>query len=331
MGWKPMPRGTAFQAVSRLIMRSVTATLTKQDFMQKREKILAAVAGGLVLAVGGNYVYGKLQDAYSQRTGQIESLSSRLQDKEFEIAKGLRARKQLNAWTKTSLPANSQLAATLYQNYLVGLLDEIGLDQVDVAANRPVSRGGVYQLLAFNIRAQGSLPQVTDFLYRFYQAGHLHQIASLSAKPIENSKLDINIKIEALSLTKADQQDELSETPSDRLVWTELEDYQQAIGRRNLFAHYTPPPPPPRETPRPPPPPPFNAAKFAVVSAIIEIDERPQVWVNVRTSGEMLKRHEGEDLEVGLFKGKITRIDGQSVEIESGGERKVVALGESLQ
>lgn len=299
--------------------------------MQKREKILGAVACGLVLAVGGNYVYGKLSDSYNLRVGQIESLNSKIQDKEFEIQKGFRARKQLNSWNKTSLPSNSQLAATLYQNYLVSLLDETGMDEVDVGANRPVSRGGVYQLLAFNIRAQGTLQQLTDLLFKFYQAGHLHQITNLTAKPIENSKLDINLKIEALSLAKADQLDKLSEETSTRLAWDEVEDYQQAISHRNLFANYVPPPPARREAPRPAAPPPFDAAKFAVVSAIIEVGERPQVWVNVRTSGEMLKRHEGDQVEVGLFKGKITRIDSQSVEIESQGQRKVVALGQSLQ
>jgi hypothetical protein len=298
--------------------------------MQRREKMLAAVAGSLLLAVGGNYVYGKLHDSYDQRLSQIESLNSKIHDKEFEIEKGLRAHKQLKTWNKTSLPSNSQLAATLYQNYLVSLLDDSGMDRVDIGANRPVSRGGVYHLLAFNIRAQGTLEQLTDFLFRFYQAGHLHQIASLSAKPIEESKLDINLKVEALSLAKAELQDRLSEETSTRLAWDDVEDYQQAISRRNLFANYVPPSLQ-REAPKPAASPPIDAAKFAVVSAIIEVGEKPQVWVNVRTSGEMLKRHEGDPVEVGLFKGKITRINSQSVEIESEGQRKIVSLGQSLQ
>ncbi len=72
-------------------------------------------------------------------------------------------------------------------------------------------------------------------------------------------------------------------------------------------------------------------AKFAIVSAILEVDDRPQVWLLVKTSGKLLKLHEGDAVEVGQFKGKITKISRLDVEIESEGKRQLIALGENLR
>ncbi len=107
-----------------------------------------------------------------------------------------------------------------------------------------------------------------------------------------------------------------------------------AIVERNLFAAYVPPPPPPR--PRettvaaPPPPPAFDPAKYTYLTSIIEVDSRPQAWLNVRPTKQTLRLFVGDGITVGKFSGKLVRIADKEIEIESDGKRRVVALGKSL-
>lgn len=94
-------------------------------------------------------------------------------------------------------------------------------------------------------------------------------------------------------------------------------------------------PPPPMVTrvdtgPPPPPKPRFEDAKFAYVTAITEVDGERQVWLTIRTSGELLKLREGEKFEVEKFKGTISRLGVQAVEVTAGEESRLYQLGESL-
>lgn len=127
---------------------------------------------------------------------------------------------------------------------------------------------------------------------------------------------------------------------SHRLALASLGDYQKLIKDRDLFSPYTPPPPPPRKVverppqkapPPPPPPPRFDDSAYAYVTAILEVDERPQIWLYVRTTGKLLKLHEGDPVKVGRFDGKVKRIGRRSVEIQNGNKVSLIGLGENLR
>jgi hypothetical protein len=109
------------------------------------------------------------------------------------------------------------------------------------------------------------------------------------------------------------------------------EDYRQAIVTRNVYTAYVPPRPPAVKNSDPPKPPPFDEAQQAVVTAILDEGGAPQAWVNVRTSGKLLKLREGEEFTVGSLKGTITRIGPQEIEFLADGKRRLVALGKSLR
>lgn len=307
--------------------------------MQKREKILAVVVGGLLLLVALRSLFGRVSAALADRRGQVATLQDEIASKETKVDRGNRAAARLAAWEQRSLPSDLELARTLYQNWLLGLVDAAHLSNATVDSSRAIGRRNVYHKLPFTVRGRGTLEQVTRFLYDFYRASHLHQVRNLTIKPIETgSQVEVVLSIEALALPGAERKDKLSEQPATRLAHNDLKEYTRAIVGRNLFAVYTPPPPPQpvrtrateqrtassRSTE-------FDARGQAVLTAILEIGSRPQAWVNVRTTGETLKLSEGDDFRVGEFRAKVVRIGGQDMEILAAGQRQLVGLGESLK
>ncbi len=105
---------------------------------------------------------------------------------------------------------------------------------------------------------------------------------------------------------------------------------------RNLFAEYVPPRPPvaerrPDPPRRDPPKPSFDQAKHATVTGIIEQDNQPQLWVLVKTTGELLKLSEGEEFSVGELKCKVIRINLRDAELATGDKHFVVKLQDNLR
>jgi len=87
-------------------------------------------------------------------------------------------------------------------------------------------------------------------------------------------------------------------------------------------------PPPPEPEKRPPPA--FDKAKFAFVTGIVEVNGIPQVWIDCRTEGKLLKLKEGDDIVVGLFQGKIEHIYPKKVDIRAGDKVYSIKYGQNL-
>jgi Tfp pilus assembly protein PilO len=300
--------------------------------MQPREKKLAAIVG-VLLAVMVLYLgVGRIVSSFSERTSRLKALKAEIHEKTGKEARGQKAAEQLAEWESRSLPSNHELARTLYQNWLVQLADKGKLKNVSVDAGRGGSHRGIYYKLPFTVHARGSLEQAIRFMHEFYAANHLQQLREVSLQPIEKSSdLDMNFIIEALILPKSSNT-ELNPEPAVRLAYTGLADYTSPITKRNFFAEYVEPrpPEPPRITQPPPPPPQFDPSKYAYLTAILEVEGATEAWFDVRTTGELLRLVEGQKLEIGKFKGTISRINLNDVEIESDGKFKQLALGKSL-
>ena len=314
---------------------------------KKRERFLMAAAGGLVLLFAAQVGIRKYTAAKQTRQEQIDVLRDQISDRELINARGQRAADRIADWESRSLPADLELAHARYQEWLLALVRDAKLDRPNVESTRhlAVSQavGGknevVYHVLPFSVRGRGKVDEVTRLLYQIYHAKHLHQVQRLSLKPTEKEgELDINLSIEALVLPTADRQEQLAEGTSALLAQTDVDDYLGQIGKRNMFVEYKPPPPPRRERPTPPPtqpppvrpsPPPFDTSKYTVLTAIIEIDREPEVWLRVRTTGQLVKLREGDPIEIGQFKGRLVRVGLRDVLVESEGRQMVVALGES--
>ncbi len=151
------------------------------------------------------------------------------------MARFRKANQQLKRWQAQSLPSDPEIARSLYQAWLVGLVGRPGFISPNVDSSEPVTRKGLYSSLRFSARGRGTPEQLTRFLFDFYRADHLHHIESLNLTPVPRSdELDIALSIEALSLPDGERKDQLSTRVSDRLASDELTDYR-AIVERNLF------------------------------------------------------------------------------------------------
>lgn len=308
--------------------------------LNKRERILALATAAIAGAVLLYFLGAALLAPHKTLKAQYDRAVADLERKQNRVNNGMRAIEQLDAWRAQSLPSNPETALSLYQNWLLQTARDAGLSAIAIDAVPGRRRPGIFHALRFGLQATASLDDLTTFLHRFYQAGHLHQILAMGIVPeTRGTRLSLQITIEALSLPTADRTDALADAPpSHELAAPDV--YRKAIGERNLFAAYEPPPPPtpPRTaeaaapTPTPPPPPPrFDPAKHAYLTAIVAVGDRQQAWIFARTSDETFKLFEGDTFEIGGAGGKVLRIGQRDVEIEFDGRQYLLALGENLR
>jgi hypothetical protein len=304
--------------------------------MQPRELRLAIAVVALVMLAIGKYALDTWLTGVGSRETRINALRKEVEDKSFKVTKGRLASAKLAAWQKRSLPTDRQLARAQYQAWLRGLVERAKLTNVDLNSQLTPGRRDQFEQLKFTVSGQGSLEQITQLLYEFYAANHLQRIRSLQIQPDDQSgKLKLGLVIDALILPGADRKDQLNSEPSQRLAGKDQAYYRQSVVARNIFGEYVPPAPPvvaKKEAPKPPSAPPgIDTAKFAVVTAILQVNQRPQIWVSVRTTGQTLRLFEGDPFHVGTLEGTVTRIDQQQVELAAGGKRLLVNLGEALR
>lgn len=285
--------------------------------MQKREKILAAVVGLLLVAVGGNWLFERtLQGPLEEKRATVERLKREIDGKTDQLRQARQAGRLLDEWNKQSLPSDEKRANQVYTAWLLELVERAGFDQPKVDSVKQVRKQGIYNELWFSVAGRVTLDELTRFLYDFYRVDHLHQIERLSISPVRGSQeLDVTLSIAALALPGADRKDTLTKRISTRLASAALADYLPLV-ERNVFGEGGGSG--------------FDAADFAVLTAINYVDGRAEAWFHVRTTDQRLKLAQGERFEVGQFRGVIAEIDAPDVIIESGDERWLLTLGESL-
>jgi len=294
----------------------------------RREKILAALAGTAVLLLAGRLLWGGDSRSLGQLRADRDRLAAEVEKKEARVQAVRRTAAQLTEWQRRALPADAAHGRSLYQNWLRALADRVGFRQLNIDSSEGQSRRNAFTLFTFTVRGRGELGRLTEFLYDFYAAGHLHQIRRLDVKPVEGSTdLDLTLSVEAISLPGADRKDRLSPEPGKRLKLAKLADYRDPIVGRNLFAVHTPR----AEVASVPQAKPVDPAEFAFVTAILEADGRSQVWVVDRTAGKTLRLHEGEAIEVGSVHGRIKTIGRRDVVLEVQGRQRRLTSGDNLR
>lgn len=307
--------------------------------LNKRERTLAIATGGVSLVAAVMFLAPSLSGSLGDLRNTGKQLELEVERKETEALPGLNAVAKMVEWESRALPSDDETARSLYETWLYGLAENSGFDDPRVESSEGRSRRGIYTMLPFTLRGRGDLDDLTEFLFGFYSAGHLHKIQRLDVQPMErSSKLDLIISIQTLSLPGADRQTTLSEVPGERLALADLSQYRDAIVDRNLFAppkDPPPPQPPPREPiarrPDPPPKPPFDHAKHTELTAMVSTADMPEVWLIVHTLGEKLELHEGDTFEVGAAKGTIVHIGLREIEVEIDGQRRLLRRGDTLR
>ena len=316
--------------------------------MSKRERNLAVLTGVLVVPFAIWMLIGVLGGSTKGLRAQKANLVNEINDAKDKIRRARDAEKKLEAWNLQSLPTDPEAASSRYQIWLLQLCES---DRYNVrlhdtlvkpAYSRPFHEAG--RRLTFTVRGQGSLDQLTRWLYGFYAADHLHRIKSLTVSPLDGSdRLSLDITVEALALNAAADAEgtlratALAAVPEESFDRDLLEEYVQVITDRALFSPYQPPPPErPPDSPQPaeepkPAAPLFDHGKYTFVTGITAVDGKPQVWLESRTSGKKLRLFEGDTFDVGPVEATIIDIRDRSIESEVEGKRYTIALGENLR
>lgn len=282
----------------------------------RRQMLLLAVLGLIVLYFAGEWLFVTILDAPRRvRIERGEQLAERVARREEELAKALKAGRQLEVFESQSLPANTEIAVSLYRSWLTELVEYAKLSNAYVDAGAPLNRRGMFQTVDFSIRASGSLQQLLTFLFEFYHAGHLHQIQRINITPAQRrSELELDISVQALVLPTADRADRLSTVAANRLAFDNLANYSLVV-ERNLFGFTGQGVHPTDQT---------------FLTAVVQSAGQRQAWFTVRSTDEVQRLTTGQRLAVGTFQGTIQTIDEHDVVVESEGERWLLTVGESL-
>ncbi|QDU26153.1 hypothetical protein ETAA8_12270 [Anatilimnocola aggregata] len=212
--------------------------------MTDRERTLAIVVGVCVAIVTLWFISGYYTSAVSYRTGQISSLDSQLKKQRLAVTETMKAAKKLSEYEARSLPPDTALARSAYQHWLLTKLEDAGLRDQVVSPSGQRPTGDIFVQQTFTVNGKGRYEQIVKLLYDIYRVDLLHRVSRVSIKPIKDSKeLDLQLTLDALSLRSAAPANDLTERPSQRLKLAKLEDYQNSIVGRNIFA-------PPNTVPR---------------------------------------------------------------------------------
>ena len=385
--------------------------------MNPKERMLAIAVGGVFAAIVGYFALSYLTGQFSARNAEIAKLEGDVKKFKDQVFAGQVAAKKVTQYEARSLPPSDEVTRTLYSDWLLGEIEEAGLIQPDVGFESRVPEGDLFVRQTFSISAQGTLPQVIDWLHAFYSVDWLHRVTRLRLKPVKESKLlDIACTVEALSLRRAKETDQLEPRPGKRLALPTLQDYHDTIGNRNLFGPANAAPKitisgskdvyigraaeltikgadpdkldklryklvqspdesakfdeekgrlswSPKETGKyefvfeaiddglpnktsnrekvvlnvteqPPAQKPkldFDHARFTVLTAVIDLNGKGEVWLHVRPLGQTVKLHQGDEFEIGSIKGQVAQIGQHDFSFTSEGKMRKLAKGNILE
>ncbi|MGO9108290.1 MAG: hypothetical protein ACLP9L_03575 [Thermoguttaceae bacterium] len=298
--------------------------------LQRREKILAGLALGLV-ALAGLWFLLFAGDSLSddQLIKKQDELTSKIEDDQKLLDVAARDAKRLADWKRRSLPSDPVRARSLYQNWLGSLADRNNFRDKNLGSNDLGARHDQNQntKISFTLRAQAKLGDLVQFMHEFYSAGLLHQIRRLNIKPNKNtSDLTVDLSIEAYSLPTAESKTELPKVAGHGLQLAKSSDYRDPIVKRDFFAPYVRPSPTPRPRENM-----VDAANFAFVTGFTEVDGSRKVWLQDRMGGKSWQLATGESFTVGNMKGTVQSIHPEGeVVVDFDGRRRLLHDGDNL-
>jgi hypothetical protein len=197
--------------------------------------------GAIVLILGVLVISYFAFSSYTTYLNELQSTESRLQeDSEFlerDINLAKRDRETLNALAKRSLPTDRSAAATSYRSWLFKLVEkEVGFQNVKIESDSIRSVDTVYDKHTFTLACDGSLQQLTEFLYKFYAKKSLHEVLSLSVKPKGYNFLGIAVQVEAIAINEDLDRSSINDlADSEQLEYGGLDEYLTLMTNRNIF------------------------------------------------------------------------------------------------
>lgn len=291
--------------------------------MTSREKTLigaVAAAGALWFGTQGLTSYRAMVERNTNVQMEAERLLSEARTAEL---RGQRARKQVNEWRSQSLPTNRDVAESLYQDWLRTQLTGAGMTVTQIADKSGSARNPQFGEVAIEVRADGALPQLTDFLHRFYSGPHLHRISSATITAADGGqKLSLTMTASALILPDAKRADKLAEGDPRPIEGVKsLDEIRQRLVDRNMFVVHTPKSNEAKAD--------SNASEAEFTGAVYGSDGW-QSWVRNKSSGHVSRFSVGDSVEFGSFKGKVVEIENRRMVIETEKGRVEVREGQNF-
>jgi hypothetical protein len=223
--------------------------------MTTREQRMSIALIGFITVAGLGFVgYQFILAPLQAKQTLINNLNNDIEDKEARVARVLKRKADLDAWSKLSLPPDpvdpnkppppppapgkaaepvqAVLARREYEEFLSKLASAAGFDAGSItiipkppdAKSVPLfaTRRPIYTKLLFSVEVRGDLASVVDFMVRFYKVRLLHQVRKLVlAKPAgggfggpPTTDLVATLDIEALVLDTAEKRTALQPNPS---------------------------------------------------------------------------------------------------------------------
>lgn len=238
-----------------------------------------------------------IEQPTQELNARFDALTEELRETKDTQLMAQKLGKRLDDYAARALPYDPQLARSLYQEWLLNVVERHQLAAASVDPGQPVpvevrsrtKRGKRERLgyrIAYTLRGQATLAKLAGFLDDFRQAGHLHKIRTLSLNPTgKEGVLDANFSIEVLSLEAAPSKDQLSDW---RLVSDVPLESEPTRGHdfvhRNLFARG------------------FARALYEVQLKAITFDRngQPQAWFRTAAGDKTSTLNVGEQVPVAL-------------------------------
>lgn len=181
--------------------------------MQKREKILAAVFGTVILVwLGMPVINSTFIEPVESRQNQLKALNLQIDQKEQKELQLLRSAKQLGDWVEHSLPPDEHDAQRLYLEWLNDLAELSGISNLKLSPGRRIREGKTYVAIQVSLEGSATYEQLCRFLLHFYQASLQQNIIGLeldSTGTRKSDPLEIKLTAEGLALTKAKPREQL--------------------------------------------------------------------------------------------------------------------------
>jgi len=287
---------------------------------QREKKLSLAVAAVGVLWAGSTGL-SRYRAAVERNTALRLEAAEALDDAEFAVARGERARRRLQDYKARSLPTDPDVAESLYQDWLRHQLADAGLKITKLADSVPRSRSNHYGELSVAVEASGTLAQLADFLYRFYTAPHLHRLSAATiVADKDGGNLTATFSVDALILADAPRVDALADGPRQTLPHS-LEDFRKRLMDRNLFAAYQGKSNESGSN--------DGEVAGARLTGMTYGERGWRLDVKLK-SDEVQHFFQGDSISVGRFQGAVVELDGRRVVIETPAGRVELRLGQNL-
>ncbi len=280
-----------------------------------RQHILLAFLLLLGLFQLGDYVLNSMIQAPLEKLrSEQEALQEDIEKREKLLSEARVAGKKIELWKKKSLPSDVETARSLYRNWLLEVIREAKLQNATVGSGAPANRYGLYRAMPFDVKARGTLLQLTNALFRFYNSDQLHEIKSVRITPVGNSgQFDISLGIEAL-IIPGSKRKSLNTGKAKWLASADPRDYA-IIARDNLFGIGVN-----NQDPM----------KLTILSAVTSRNGRPLAWITELITGRVIKVPPQGAFETVALSGRVVQIEQDSAIIESGGQRMKLTIGQSF-